>query len=233
MRLHRRLRIAGEPVPLVEADVRLDLFAPGRAAFTVQAEAALPGIVQFDLGYQINNLQRFFIGYVTRSEVAGTGRQKIFARELTAALSRRLPLALRYVTLPEVLRAVAAQTGATFITGQGDYTRVKAPAFYSAGTGYWAMDSLGAVFQVPQFIWQQQGDGRVFVGSWAESFWSGRPLPLPAGLQTEHGVAGRAKIPVVPRLRPGVSLNGSYLTALALSGNFMQLTWSADPWTSR
>lgn len=146
-------------------------------------------------------------------------------------MAGRLPLALRYVTLPEVLRAVSELTGLTFVTGQDPYTTVKAPAYYSAGTGYWALDGLGPVYQVPQFIWQQQGDGSVFVGSWAESFWSGRSLDLPAGWQKDHGVAGRAKIPCIPRLRPGVLLNGSYLTKVGLKGNFMELTWGADPWT--
>ncbi|MFC6633520.1 hypothetical protein [Microbulbifer taiwanensis] len=231
MRLHKRLSVAGTPLPLVDEDVRLDLFAPGRAAFTVQSAVSVTGLVQLDLGYQLDALQRFFLGYVVRCELAGPGRYKIFAREFTAALARRLPLALRYVTLPEVLQAVASLTGLTFITGREAYTAAKAPAFYSAGTGYWALDSLGTVYQVPQFIWQQQGDGSVYVGSWTESFWSGRPLDLPAGWQKEHGVAGRAKIPCIPRLRPGVLLNGNYLTKVGLSGNFMELTWSADPWT--
>ncbi|MCX2834445.1 hypothetical protein [Microbulbifer thermotolerans] len=231
MRLHKRLSVAGEALPLVAEDVRLDLFSPGRAAFTVQSTKALTGLVQLDLGYQLDKLQRFFLGYVVRSEAVGSERQKIFARELTAALARRLPLALRYVSLPEVLKAVAQQTGLTFITGRDTYTTVKAPVFYSPGTGYWALDSLGSVYQVPKFIWQQQGDGRVFVGSWEESFWNGRPLELPAGWQKEHGVAGRAKIPCIPRLRPGVLLNGNYLIKVGLSGNFMELTWSADPWT--
>lgn len=231
MRLHKRLSIAGEEQSLVAEDVRLDLFSPGRAAFTVQSTGALSGLVQLDLGYQLDKLQRFFLGYVVRSESAGSGRQKVFARELTAALACRLPLALRYVTLPEVLKAVAALTGLTFITGRDTYTTVKAPVFYSSGSGYWVLDSLGSVYQVPQFIWQQQGDGRVFVGSWAESFWSGRPLELPKDWHKDHGVAGRAKIPCIPRLRPGVLLNGNYLTKVGLSGNFMELTWSADPWT--
>lgn len=78
MRLHKRLSVAGEPLPLplVDEDLRLDLFAPGRAAFTVQSTAAVSGLVWMDLGYQLDRLQRFFLGYVVHSQPAGDDRQK-------------------------------------------------------------------------------------------------------------------------------------------------------------
>ena len=233
MRLHKLLTVAGNSVAVIDDDVRLDLFAPGRAAFTVKSEKPLRGLVHLDMGYRADGLQRFFVGYVVSSTTVDASRQKIFCRELTAALTKRLPLNLRYVTLAEVLADIAAQTGIEFVAGRGDYAALKAPAFYSAFTGYWVLDRLGESFAIPKFIWQQQGDGKVFVGSWSDSFWAGRPLDLPLGLPTNFGVANRAKIPCIPRLRPGVFLNGDYVTKVELSGNHMNLTWSADPWKSK
>ena len=39
MKLHKILSINGERVELVKDDVRLDLKSPGRATFTIQAQA--------------------------------------------------------------------------------------------------------------------------------------------------------------------------------------------------
>ncbi|WHI46818.1 hypothetical protein [Microbulbifer sp. VAAF005] len=232
MQLHKRLTVNGEPVSIINDDVRLDLFTPGRAAFTVRSSANLNGLVQLDLGYNPNQLQRFFIGYVVNCTTVN-GDQKLMCRELTAALAKVVPLAERYITLAGVLGVISSLTGLQFVIGTGSYTDNKAPAFYSMGTGYWVMDHLGQAFDIPQYTWQQQGDGKVFVGSWADSYWAGRPLALPSGYTTNFGISNRAKIACIPRLRPGVLLNGHYATKVELSGNYMNLTWSADPWTSK
>ncbi|WP_299945895.1 hypothetical protein [uncultured Microbulbifer sp.] len=230
MRLHKYLTVSGKSLALVDDDVRLDLFTPGRAAFTVRSRRPLQGLVQLDLGYNPQRLQRFFTGYVVHCTGVDNTRQKLHCRELSAALAQRVPLAQRYVTLAAVLGLVSAVTGLRFVTGTGAYTQIKAPAFYSAGSGYWLMDQLAQVFGIPQLLWQQQGDGQVFVGSWTHSHWAGRALPLPAGFATDFGIANRARVACIPWLRPGVLLNQHYVTGVALAGNFMNLTWSADPW---
>lgn len=233
MQLHKRLTVNGEPVPLIDDDVRLDLSSPGRAAFTVRSSSPLKGLVQLDLGYNPNQLQRFFIGYVVNCTAVDNDQKKLMCRELTAALAHVVPLAERYVTLAGVLGVMSATTGLQFVTGTGSYTDHKAPAFYSAGTGYWIMDHLAQAFGIPQYTWQQQGDGKVFVGSWPDSYWAGRSLELPTGFATNFGISNRAKVACIPRLRPGVFLNGNYATKVELAGNFMNLTWSADPWNSK
>jgi hypothetical protein len=233
VQLHKRLTVNGEVVPLIDDDVRLDLFSPGRAAFKVRSTSTLKGLVQLDLGYNPNQLQRFFIGYVVNCTAIDSDQKKLLCRELTASLAQLVPLAERYVTLAGVLGVVSAMTGLQFVTGTGSYTDNKAPAFYSAGTGYWVMDHLGQAFGIPQYTWQQQGDGKVFVGSWSDSYWAGRFLELPMGFATNFGIANRARVACIPRLRPGVFLNGSYITKVELTGNFMNLAWSADPWNNK
>ncbi|WP_444896959.1 hypothetical protein [Microbulbifer sp. SSSA005] len=173
------------------------------------------------------------MSYVTNSTVIDNDRKKLLCRELTASLAQLLPLAERYVTLAGVLGVVSAKTGLQFVIGTGSYTDNKAPAFYSAGTGYWVMDNLADAFEIPQCIWQQQGDGKVFVGSWVDSYWAGSSLELPTGFATDFGISNRAKVACIPRLRPGVFLNGSYATKVELAGNFMNLTWSANPWNNK
>lgn len=123
-----------------------------------------------DIGYNDKPLQRFFIGYVERSTSLNSVEQVLFCRDLAAILSQPLPLNLRYVDLRAVLTAISNKTGLTFRVPDQPYAKVKAPFFYNLATGIQAMDSLARVFSIPDPIWQQQGDGEVFVGSWADSF---------------------------------------------------------------
>lgn len=79
------------------------------------------------------------------------------------------------------------------------YSGVKTPFFYSLAAGYQAMDSLARVFNIPDFIWQQQGDGEVFVGSWADSFFGVRPpLQLPEELFDDYQGNQSAMIAALP-----------------------------------
>ena len=183
MKLHKELAINGVPYVLVKNEVRLDAKSPGRATFTIQASAPVKGLVTLDIGYNGNTLQRHFIGYVERSTTASSTQQVLFCRELAAILANPLPLNLRHVDLRAVLVEIGQHTGLRFRVPDRPYAAVKAPFFYSLAAGYQAMDSLARVFNIPDFIWQQQGDGEVFVGSWADSFFGVRPpLQLPVEL---------------------------------------------------
>lgn len=97
-------------------------------------------------------------------------QQILVCRELAAILANPLPLNLRHFDLRGVLAAISSKTGLCFRVPERPYAQTKAPLFYSLASGYLAMDSLAQVFSIPDFIWQQQGDGEVFVGSWADSF---------------------------------------------------------------
>ncbi|MBX9754550.1 MAG: hypothetical protein K2X80_07320, partial [Pseudomonadaceae bacterium] len=205
MKLHKVLTIAGKPYPLVKDEVRLDLRSPGRASFTIKADAQVRGVVMLDLGYNERALQRHFIGHVERCTAANSQQQVLFCRELTSVLALPLPMNLRHVDLHQVLAEISARTGLRFRVPDQAYAKVKAPFFYSLAAGYQAMDSLARVFNIPDFIWQQQGDGEVFVGSWADSFWGARaPLQLPAELFDSYQGNQSATVAALPGLRPGV-----------------------------
>ncbi|NER60871.1 hypothetical protein G3435_14595, partial [Pseudomonas sp. MAFF212428] len=106
MKLHKVLTVDGTVYPVVKDDVRLEIRSPGRASFTVQAQAPLRGLVMLDIGYNEATLQRFFIGYVERSTAANGQQQILFCRELAAILGAPLPLDLRHVHLQAVLEQV-------------------------------------------------------------------------------------------------------------------------------
>ncbi|MFL6968460.1 hypothetical protein ACJ6X8_19705 [Pseudomonas alvandae] len=227
MKLHKVLSIDGQPFDLVSDEVRLDLRTPGRASFRIKASQPLRGLVTLDLGYNDKPLQRHFVGYIERSTAGNNLEQVLFCRELAAILSYPLPMALRHVDLSTVLTEVSRLTGLRFRVPDAAYAKVRTPYFYSLGAGIQALDSVGQVFGIADFIWHQQGDGEVFVGSWADSYWGVRPaLQLPVELFDSHQANQSAEIAALPGLRPGAMINhGQRVTSVMLAGTNMVFKW--------
>ncbi|MFJ2365940.1 hypothetical protein ACIPIN_19910 [Pseudomonas sp. NPDC087697] len=230
MKLHKVLSINGSRVPLVKEDVRLDATSPGRATFTIQSPVPVKGLVTLDIGYNEGTLQRHFIGYVERCTPANAVEQVLFCRELAAILAKPLPLNLRHVDLRAVLGQISDLTGLRFRVPDQPYASVKAPFFYSLAAGYQAMDSLARVFSIPDFIWQQQGDGEVFVGRWADSFFGARaPLQIPTELFDGYQGNQSAMVAALPGLRPGATINhGERITSVTLANDQMAIRWKTQ-----
>lgn len=230
MKLHKILAINGAPIALVKEDVRLDATSPGRANFTVQSSTPLKGLVTLDIGYNQSTLQRHFIGYVERCTAANAVEQVLFCRELAAVLANPLPMNLRHVDLRAVLAEISQQTGLRFRVPDQPYAGVKAPYFYSLAAGYQAMDSLARVFGIPDFTWHQQGNGEVFVGSWADSFFGIRaPLQIPTELFDGYQGNQSAMVAALPGLRPGATINaGERVTSVALANDQMAIRWKTQ-----
>ncbi|MCD5993637.1 hypothetical protein KDX38_08385 [Pseudomonas sp. CDFA 602] len=230
MKLHQVLSIAGTVYQMAKNDVRLDLKSPGRAVFTIKAESAVKGLVTLDIGYNDSTLQRHFLGYVERCTTTNRTEQVVACRELTGILANPLPMNLRHVDMRQVLAEVSKQTGLSFKVPDQDYTRVKAPFFYSLASGYLAMDSLAKIYGIPDFVWQQQGNGEVFAGSWADSFFGARSaLELPLDLFNDYQGNQSAVIAAIPGLRPGASINnGERITSVALAGTQMAIKWTTQ-----
>ena len=233
MKLTRRLTVGGEPVPLVNDLATLELSRPGRALFTVNSSAPLSGLVEYSIGYDPLKLRCFFRGYVENTMAIHKEAQRISCRELTGALDRLMPLSLRHVTLRDVLAALSERTALSFVVPE--VTPDKVPFFYSWGGGYHVMDAIGNAFEIDRFMWQQQGDGAVFVGPWSKSFWADKPLPLGPEWMTEHGPENQARVAALPALRPGAMLQQGdkafIVTRLQLAGSYMDVTWSENPWS--
>ena len=230
MKLHKVLAINGAPFALVKEDVRLDATSPGRATFTIQSPAPVKGLVTLDIGYNEGTLQRHFIGYVERCIAANGVEQVLFCRELAAVLANPLPLNLRHVDLRAVLAEVSEQTGLRFRVPDRPYASAKAPFFYNLAAGYQAMDSLARVFSIPDFTWQQQGNGEVFVGNWADSFFGVRaPLQIPSELFDGYQGNQSAMVAALPGLRPGATINqGERITSVALANDQMAIRWKTQ-----
>lgn len=223
MRLLKRFEIAGAEVPLVSEDIRLGLDRPGRAIFQVRADAELSGQVTFALGWHFADaLTLFFTGEVERSTTVDAGQQRLFCREVSARLDAQHPLSLRHPTLRDVLAAYAERTGLRFILPDKPYASKRVPAFYGLGSGYHGMASIGDVFGIEDYLWQAQGDGAVFVGSWADSRWPTTPVSLPQDFFTQV-TSGMQTVTCIPGLRPGAVLNDRRVLSVRLAGHQMEV----------
>ena len=150
-------------------------------------------------------------------------QQRLMCRELSARLDVSLPLALRHPTLRDVLAAYADRTGLRFVLPERPYADTKIPAFATIGTGLEGLANIGRAFQIPDFIWQAQGDGQLFVGSWQDSRWPERPVTLPQTFFSRALATGGKMMTLIPSMRPGCVVNGGRVQSLRFSGHEMTL----------
>ena len=225
MKIIKQLTINGIDTKLISDEVSLELSNPGRAKFIVRSDKLLNGVVQFTVGWQGTASYRFFVGYIDRQITVNPQQQMLFCRELSAALNRPIPLGLRHVTLPDVLAAISKKTELAMITSDADYTKKQVSHFHHVGGGYQAMDAIGRVFRVPRYIWQQQGDGSVYAGSWKNSRWPSRRVQIPDKLFTDHLSFNSARLMMIPGLRPGVQFNRGIINTLTCSNDTMVISW--------
>jgi len=224
-RLTKLLFINKKPVTnLVSEVVLLDLFSTGRASFTVVCESEPTGIIELHCGYQVEKLTPYFLG-VIESKHFSNGQWFITCRELLGALSFNCPVAIRFATLTDVLNELA-KTGIEFTYPDADYMKKQVPCFYHHGDGISALRCSGKIFNIKDYIFQQRPDGKVFVGSWHDSAWATSEITdfTEHVLKVKNSRSG--EMVAVPKLRPGLKLNGRYITEVVLSGNKQTIKWS-------
>jgi hypothetical protein len=229
MKLLKRLTINGEEVPLVSDNVRIDIDRPGAAIFQVLTEERPPprggGRVEYSLGWNMQSaLTLFFTGEIATSTAVDYKQQRLFCRELSARLDSAAPVSLRHPTMREVLAKYAEAAGLSFIVPDKPYADTKVPAFYGTGSAYHAMQNLGAVFHINDYVWLTQGDGKVFAGSWEDSRWKGKEVEIPQAVFKKTSADGTRSMTAVPAIRPGCVVNGERVASVTLSGITMSFT---------
>jgi len=228
-RLSNTLTIGGSAVTnIVSKTVQLDIASTGRAKFEVVTEQEPSGLVELHLGYTLDDMVPYFLG-VIESKHQANGRWYLTCRELLGALSFPAPLAIRHPTIKAVLGELA-KLGVEFVTPESaGYLNQIMPAFYHSGTGIEALRQVGKVWGINDFIFQQRPDGKIFVGSWHDSRW------LLAAINDfpEHTITAKSsttgELIAIPKLRPGIKLNGRYITEVTLINDRMHIRWSKKP----
>ena len=225
MKIIKTLLVDNQSFSLINDDIRLELSSPGRATFVVVSDKDLSGIVMMNAGWSESQTYRYFIGYIERSVAINPKQKKLFCRELSATLNRPMDLGLRHVTAKDVLIELSRLTNINFNYPDSPYMDEVAPYFYHLGSGYQAMDTIGRVYEINQYIWQMQTDGSLYVGSWQESRWADKPVQIPDDLFTDHMSTNSAKLPMSPALRPGVKFNRGIIHSVQLSSETMVISW--------
>lgn len=225
MKYDYTLKINGERVPLVSHDIALNSGMPGRATFTVKSAVSLSGTAFFAFGIDGRQQQGQFYGYVERSVQAGNGVQAVFCREKSNVLEMPVPLALRNVTLKEVLTKVKEITGLDFALPTADYVTKKVPYFFNTGNGFHLIKALADVFSISGYLWQQRRDGLIYVGSWSDSHWPDTPIHIPSAVMDKQLATQSAEIMAIPGLRPNYLLNDKRLTSVRMIESKMVVSW--------
>lgn len=203
----------------------LELSGCGRGLITAESTGDCTGeLVRFDLGVG-DTTYRWFTGFVERCGPAENGYKRLFVREFVGALQMKCALSLQHPTLRDVCDKLQQITGLTISTPGRDYAAAKIPHFKSNGTGYLAVDGLGAAFSIPDFCWYQLPDGSVFVGSYADSRFAGMPVSLPEAYASTGAAGNSLQMGLIPAIRPGVVVNGHRITKVEATNNDMQLSW--------
>ncbi len=223
MKFNERLYIGSKQVEPISWNGLLSYRNPGTAQVVTNEKPTMQEIIAYEFGYD-NRLTRWFTGYVDSYTQLNDGKYSLFCRELTGTFRNPLPLFDQHLTLTELLTKIAARTALHFITSDEDYTRTIAPYICNHGTGYALLDSLGDVYNIDRYMWQQQGDGRIYVGSWNQSVWYGRNIALPYN-QIETASMDTAIISANPLLRPGVLINGQRIRNIQQNKEKMVITW--------
>ncbi|MDD9174510.1 hypothetical protein PVK63_06445 [Aliivibrio sp. S2TY2] len=223
MKLNERLYVGNTPANVISSSCYLSYRNPGAADIVTDVEPSVGQVIAYECGYN-NNLVRWFTGYVESFRQVSNGQYSLFSRELSALLRHDLPVFYQHITLTDLLNNISDITGLEFIIPERDYALNSVPYVVNHRQGYALMDSLGQLFNIKKYIWQQQGNGKIFVGSWNDSMWANTNIPIPADM-IENATIDSATIPLMPALRPGVIINGQRVRNIQQQQSKMTITW--------
>jgi hypothetical protein len=224
MKLLQLLTLNDTEYELADDRTVLELSAIGKAQFTVNtSDTITKGMkVEYAAGYaQHGSVTQIFLGYVDSVTSINAKQSQIYCRELVGALAFNVLISLRHPDLQTVLAEVTEQTGLTFSIPDKDYCTKQIPNFVSHGSGLHILDSIGKAFEIDDYVYQQHGDGVIYVGSWQDSRWQGLDLDIPDHHFSEQVGGNSARMVISPALRPGVMLNGWRVKRCEYQGNFM------------
>jgi hypothetical protein len=219
-----RAYLDNKKVDMKDHWVVLQSATPGTCQITVNSETAVFAQVAVDLGWG-DMIDRVFIGFVERVMPASNGWFTLFCRELSASLAFNYSVALRHPTLKQVLAELTDQTGLEFVVPNQAYAETAISSFYCDSSGYAILDNIGRAFRITDFIWQQQGNGQIYVGSYQDSFWEDKPIDIPTALMTNHQSGRTATMPAAPMIRPNVTANNERITSVEFKETTMTISW--------
>lgn len=179
------------------------------------------------LGYG-NQLQRFFTGYVESEQTAENNTKKLFIRELIGCYQQKIDCSFQHPTLKIITDFLTSKNNLKFDLPASEYVNTKIPHFKHAGTGFHLLQEIGRVFNISDYTFYQTPTGKIYCGSYNDSYFNDKDIKLGDNLnKIASSTAGSniVEIPLIPKLRPGVKINGKQVTAVNLINDNMTITF--------
>lgn len=221
------LKLNQTPTAISDCQLVIELNAPGRGFVTaLTTENCVGQLAQIDLGYN-DSVYRYFTGFVERATPAENGAQRLFIRELTGIFWRLFPCSHQHPTLQQVIDTLSEQAGLTFHLPEASYTQTPIPHFQHAGNGLQLLNNLGKSFSIPNYTWYQYPDGAIYVGSLDDSPYATTEIAIPNDFATRFEGGNTQTFPLIPAIRPGMTINDKTVTKISVNNDEMTLTWSS------
>lgn len=226
MQIIKTVQLDGEEVQLQSENILLELNASGRGFITVRTDKPCKDkSVVIELG-EFDHFFKWFSGYVEEEQPAENGYKRLFIRENVGKFEKPLHCSLRHVTLKVLCDWITGQTGVEFVVPSKPYADKPIPLCTHAGSGYQLLNSLGRLFNIPNYIWQQAADDTVFVGSWEDSKFAEENIEIDELESLSQG-SKMMTIPVNAGIRPACLVNGNRITKVRLHGLEYEIEWDS------
>lgn len=229
MKINKHAIINSQRIQIINCNIVLELNACGRGFITVPANSNsyVDKTLMINVGYS-NDLQRFFTGYVESEQAAAKNTKKLFIRELIGCYKQNLDCSFQHPTLKTVTEYLTSKNGLQFDLPAADYVNTKIPHFKHAGTGNHLLQEIGRAFSIPDYTFFQTPTGKIYCGSYNDSYFNDKNIELGDNLnKIASSTAGSniVEIPLVPKLRPGVKINGKKVSIVNLIDDNMTITF--------
>lgn len=230
MKINKQVIINNETKQIIDCNIILEINACGRGFITIPASSNISfknSIIKMNIGYG-NDLQRYFTGYVESEQLAGRETKKLFIRELIGGYIQNIDCSFQHPTLKTVTDYLKSKKGLSFDLPDADYTNTKIPHFKHSGTGFHLLQEIGRAFNILDYTFYQKPTGTIYCGSYNDCYFNDKNINLGENLnKIASSTAGSnmVKIPLVPKLRPGVKINDKKVIAVNLINDNMTLTF--------
>ncbi|OCG79404.1 hypothetical protein [Gilliamella sp. Occ4-3] len=229
MKINKYAIINNERVQIIDCNIVLELNACGRGFIVIaDNKTSLKNkVIKINVGYN-NDLQRFFTGFVESEQAASRNTKKLFIRELIGCYQQTIDCSFQHPTLKDVANYLTEKKGLKFNLPAADYVNTKIPHFKHAGTGYHLLQEIGRAFNIPEYTFFQTPVGKIYCGSYNDSYFNDKDIKLGDNLnKIASSTAGSniVEIPLVPKLRPGVKINGKKVSIVNLINDNMTITF--------
>lgn len=232
MKTNKYAIINNQRIQIIDCNIVLELNACGRGFITIPADygSLKNKTLIINVGYS-NKLQRFFTGYVESEQAATNKTNTLFIRELIGCYQQIIDCSFQHPTLKTVTDYLAQKNGLAFELPTAEYVDKKIPHFKHSGTGYHLLQEIGRAFDIPKYTFFQTPTGKIYCGSYNDSYFYNRDINLGDDInKISSSTAGSniIEIPLVPKIRPGVKINGKTASIVNLINDNMTITFDSD-----